>query len=96
MATKIPTVAIIGRANAGKSSLFNRLVRAPQAIVAREAGTTRDNVIGKVSYRDHHFWLVDTAGLKLAEDEFEATIQEQITEAAEAADVILVVVDSSE
>ena len=48
MATKLPTVAIIGRANAGKSSLFNRMVRSQQAIVAREAGTTRDNVIGKV------------------------------------------------
>ena len=96
MATKLPTVAIIGRANAGKSSLFNRMVRAQQAIVAREAGTTRDNVLGKVTHRDHQFWLVDTAGLKDPNDEFEAGIQEQIAEAADAADVILVVVDSSE
>lgn len=112
MATKLPTVAIIGRANAGKSSLFNRMVRSQQAIVAREAGTTRDNVLGKVSYlrnrvegaapqhdRDAEtadFWLVDTAGLKDPNDEFEAGIQEQITEAADAADVILVVVDSTE
>ncbi len=96
MASKLPTVAIIGRANAGKSSLFNRFVRSKQAIVAREAGTTRDNVLGKVKYDDHHFWLVDTAGLKDPNDEFEASIQEQITEAAEAADVILVVVDSTE
>jgi GTP-binding protein len=140
MATKLPTVAIIGRANAGKSSLFNRLVRSQQAIVAREAGTTRDNVVGKVTYyttkahagvdlrdlanqedfpdpelenideeereeivrvkRYHHnadtaqFWLVDTAGLKDPADEFEANIQQQIEEAATAADVILVVVDS--
>ena len=50
MASKLPTVAIIGRANAGKSSLFNRMVRSQQAIVAREAGTTRDNVLGRVSY----------------------------------------------
>ncbi len=96
MATKLPTVAIIGRANAGKSSLFNRFVKSKQAIVAREAGTTRDNVLGKVSYGDHQFWLVDTAGLKDPNDEFEASIQEQITEAAEAADAILVVVDSTE
>jgi len=96
MATKLPTVAIIGRANAGKSSLFNRMVRSQQAIVAREAGTTRDNVLGKVTHRDHQFWLVDTAGLKDPSDEFEAGIQDQIAEAAEAADVILVVVDASE
>ncbi len=108
MISKIPTVAIIGRANAGKSSLFNRFVRANQAIVAREAGTTRDNVVGKVSYRrpekkssnqtitNSEFWLVDTAGLKAAEDSFELSIQEQITEAVAAADSILVAVDSTE
>ncbi len=96
MASKLPTVAIIGQANVGKSSLFNRFMRNNQAIVAREAGTTRDNVLGRVEYHDHSFWLVDTAGLKDAADEFEASIQEQITEAAEAADIILVVVDSSQ
>ncbi len=96
MASKLPTVAIIGQANVGKSSLFNRLVRSQQAIVAREAGTTRDNVIGRVEYNQHNFWLVDTAGLKDPNDEFEAQIQEQITEAADTADVILVVVDSSQ
>jgi GTP-binding protein len=96
MASRLPTVAIIGQANVGKSSLFNRMVRSQQAIVAREPGTTRDNVIGRVEYNKHSFWLVDTAGLKNPEDEFEASIQDQITEAAEAADVILVVVDSSQ
>ena len=96
MATKLPTVAIIGRANAGKSSLFNRMMRSQQAIVAREAGTTRDRVVGKAAYHGHEFWLVDTAGLKPAEDEFEASIQEQIIDASDAADVILVVVDSTE
>jgi GTP-binding protein len=96
MSTKLPTVAIIGQANVGKSSLFNRMVRAQQAIVAREAGTTRDNVLGKVEHNFHSFWLVDTAGLKDPNDEFEASIQEQITEAADAADVILVVVDRSQ
>lgn len=91
----LPTVAIVGRANVGKSSLFNRFVGEQQAIVAREAGTTRDSVLGRVSYGEHNFWLVDTAGLKMAEDEFEASIQEQIEEAAEAADVILVVVEAN-
>ena len=96
MASKLPTVAIIGQANVGKSSLFNRIVKSQQAIVAREPGTTRDNVLGRVEHKHHQFWLVDTAGLKNPDDEFEASIQEQITEAAEAADVILVVVDGSQ
>ncbi len=96
MASKLPTVAIIGQANVGKSSLFNRFVKSKQAIVAREAGTTRDNVIGKVTHLNHTFWMVDTAGLKDPNDEFEASIQEQITEAAEAADVILVMVDGTQ
>ncbi|RWZ78056.1 MAG: ribosome biogenesis GTPase Der [Candidatus Chaera renei] len=95
MSKPLPTVAIVGRANAGKSSLFNRLVGAPQAIVAREAGTTRDNVIGRVELDGRFFWLVDTAGLKQPGDDFEASIQQQITEAAEAADVILVVADAT-
>lgn len=95
MSKPLPTVAIVGQTNVGKSSLFNRLVKSQQAIVAREAGTTRDNVVGKVSNGEHTFWLVDTAGLKDPEDEFEASIQEQITEATEAADVILVVLDST-
>lgn len=95
MASKLPTVAIIGQANVGKSSLFNRMVQSKQAIVAKEPGTTRDNVIGRVEHDKHSFWLVDTAGLKDPNDEFEASIQDQITDATELADVILVVVDGT-
>lgn len=93
--SKLPTVAIVGQTNVGKSSLFNRLYGSQEAIVAREAGTTRDNVIRRITQDDKAFWLVDTAGLKQAEDEFEASIQEQISEATELADVIMVVVDST-
>lgn len=96
MASSLPTVAIIGQTNVGKSSLFNRMVQAQQAIVAREPGTTRDSVIGRVEYNKHTFWLVDTAGLKDASDDFEATIQEQISEAVELSDVIMVVLDSTQ
>lgn len=94
--SKLPTVAIVGQTNVGKSSLFNRLYGSQEAIVAREAGTTRDNVVRRITLDDRSFWLVDTAGLKSAEDEFEASIQEQITEATELADVILVVVDGTQ
>ena len=96
MSKKLPTVAIVGHANAGKSALFNRLVRAKQAIVAAEAGTTRDNVVGRVEVADRQFLLVDTAGLKPAEDEFEASIQDQINDAVESADAIILVIDSTE
>lgn len=94
MSKKLPVVAIVGRANVGKSSLFNRVLQKQEAVVAREAGTTRDAVYRTVEYGTHHFWLVDTAGLKDPDDEFEATIQEQIEEAAAAADVIIVVVEA--
>ena len=96
MASSLPNVAIIGQTNVGKSSLFNRMVHAQQAIVAREAGTTRDSVIGKVEHGKHTFWLVDTAGVKDPNDDFEATIQEQISEAVELSDVIMVVLDSTQ
>lgn len=93
--SRIPTVAIVGQANVGKSSIFNRLVGSRQAIVAREAGTTRDNVARKVEIGKHAVLLVDTAGFKEAEDDFEMTIQDQINEATSLADVILVVLDST-
>lgn len=90
----VPIVAIVGRANVGKSSLFNAILERREAIVAREAGTTRDSIMAKASWRNQDFWLVDTAGVKDAEDDFEFTIQEQIQQAAESADVIWVVVEA--
>jgi GTPase len=92
---KLPIVAIVGRANVGKSSLFNAILSRREAIVAREPGTTRDSISAKASYKGQDFWLVDTAGMKDPEDEFEFTIQEQITQATDSADVIWVVIDGS-
>ncbi len=94
MSSKIPIVAIVGRANVGKSSLFNAVLERREAIVAREAGTTRDSITAKASWRGQDFWLVDTAGMKDAADDFEFTIQEQIVQAADSADVIWVVVEA--
>jgi len=94
MSKKLPIVAIVGRANVGKSSLFNAILDRREAIVAREAGTTRDSIMAKAEYKDQHFWLVDTAGIKDPEDEFEFTIQEQIIQAADSADVIWVMVEA--
>lgn len=92
---KVPIVALVGRANVGKSSLFNAILGRREAIVAEEAGTTRDSIMGRASLDDgHDFWIVDTAGIKEAADDFEFTIQEQIVQAADSADVILVVVEA--
>lgn len=88
----LPIVALIGQTNAGKSSLLNRLARQNLAIVAREEGTTRDNVTARI---DDRFLLIDTAGLKDPTDEFEAGIQDQITDAIDAATLILLTLDSS-
>ena len=89
---KLPIVALIGQTNAGKSSLLNRFAHKNIAIVAREEGTTRDNVMVRI---DDRFLLVDTAGLKDPNDDFEAGIQDQITDAIESADLILLALDSS-
>lgn len=92
--SKLPIVAIVGRANVGKSSLFNAILDRREAIVAKEAGTTRDSIWAKAEWEGQNFWLVDTAGMKTAEDEFEFTIQEQIQQAADAADIIWVVIEA--
>lgn len=96
---KLPIVAIVGRANVGKSSLFNAILERREAIVADEPGTTRDSIMAKAELSTktgiHNFWIVDTAGLKDAADDFEFTIQEQITQAADSADVILVMVEAN-
>lgn len=89
---KLPIVALIGQTNAGKSSLLNRFAHKNIAIVAREEGTTRDNVMARI---DNRFILIDTAGLKDPEDDFEANIQDQIADAIDAADVICLTLDSS-
>lgn len=89
---KLPIVALIGQTNAGKSSLLNRLAHKNIAIVAREEGTTRDNVMARI---DDRFLLIDTAGLKDPDDDFEAGIQDQIADAIDSADLILLTLDSS-
>jgi GTP-binding protein len=94
MRENLPIVAIVGRTNVGKSSLTNAMLGYARSIVARESGTTRDSVFAVAEHEGKKFWLADTAGLKKASDDFESTIQEQIQEAAEAADLILVAVEA--
>jgi GTP-binding protein len=94
VSNKVPIVAIVGRANVGKSSLFNSVLERRVTIVAKEAGTTRDSITAKAEYKHQNFWIVDTAGIKDPDDDFEFTIQEQIVQASDSADVIWVVVEA--
>ncbi|MBQ4063234.1 MAG: ribosome biogenesis GTPase Der [Bacteroidaceae bacterium] len=88
-------VAIVGRPNVGKSTLFNRLTETKQAIISDEAGTTRDRQYGRCLWCGKEFSLVDTGGwVKNSDDVFEEAICEQVTLAMEEADVILFVVDA--
>ena len=87
-------VAIVGRPNVGKSTLFNRLTQTRQDIVNEQAGTTRDRQYGKVEWLTKEFSLVDTGGWVVnSEDVFEEEINKQVKIAIEEADVILFVVD---
>ncbi len=88
-------VAIVGRPNVGKSTLFNRLTETKQAIISDEAGTTRDRQYGRCLWCGKEFSLVDTGGwVRNSDDVFEEAICEQVTLAMEEADVILFVVDA--
>ena len=91
---RIKTVAIIGRPNVGKSTLFNAFVKKRKAIVSDIPGTTRDNLIEKIVHKKQSFFLVDTAGLTSdAGEKLEEKIQTQARLAAQNADMILFLVD---
>lgn len=88
-------IAIVGRPNVGKSTLFNRLTQSRSAIVDDTAGTTRDRQYGKVEWTGKEFSLVDTGGWVVnSEDVFESEINKQVALAIEQADEILFVVDA--
>lgn len=88
------TVAIVGRPNVGKSTLFNRLTENRQAIVHDEPGVTRDRLYGWVNWNGRDFELIDTGGfVPRSENLFEKAIREQVTIAIEETDLILFVVD---
>ncbi|HET9878248.1 MAG TPA: ribosome biogenesis GTPase Der [Candidatus Limnocylindria bacterium] len=92
----LPVVAIVGRPNVGKSTLFNRLIGERVAIVEDVPGTTRDRVYGTAEWRGREFTVVDTGGLELEPgSEIEERVQDQARVAIEEADVILFVVDAA-
>ena len=87
-------VAIVGRPNVGKSTLFNRLTKTRQAIVSDTAGTTRDRQYGKCEWNGREFSVVDTGGWVVKSDDiFEDAIRKQVIVATEEADLVLFLVD---
>lgn len=90
----LPIVAIIGRANVGKSTLFNRLIGRRQAVMHDSPGTTRDTNQNEMIWNDVPFLLADTAGLTKATNELESDIIEQIQEVASTADLIILAADA--
>lgn len=92
---KVPAVALVGRTNVGKSTLFNRVVGAHKAIISRQANTTRDRNVGRAYWRGVPFDLIDTGGLDVENlDDVEEGIVRQAMVALESADVILFMVDA--
>jgi GTP-binding protein len=95
LGTRQPVVAIVGRPNVGKSTLFNRLVGRRTAIVEDIPGTTRDRLYGEVEWKDVHYSLIDTGGLEPdSTEEYPSLIRDQVQVALVEADVILFVVDT--
>lgn len=88
-----PIVAIVGRPNVGKSTLFNRITRQRTAIVEGQPGVTRDRIYGEAQWLDKHFTLIDTGGIDWEEDVITTQVRLQAMVAVEQADVIIFVVD---
>ena len=88
-----PVVAIVGRPNVGKSTLFNRIIRSRTAIVEGRPGVTRDRIYGEAEWLSQYFTLVDTGGIDWDEDIIATEVRTQAMVAVEQADVIIFVVD---
>ena len=93
---KIPTVAIVGRPNVGKSTIFNKLIGKKVAIIEDTPGVTRDRIYGAVNYKNYKFHLIDTGGIDVSEEDFNNEIIIQANIAIEEAEIIIFVVNGLE
>jgi len=93
---KKPIVALVGRPNVGKSTIFNKIVGKKISIIEDTPGVTRDRIYGDASYKNYKFHLVDTGGIDIEETDFNEDIKIQASIAIDEADVIVFVVDGKE
>ena len=91
-----PVIALVGRPNVGKSTLFNRLTRSRDALVADYAGLTRDRQYGDGQAEDRHFIVIDTGGITGMEEGIDLRMSEQSLQAIDEADITLLMVDARE
>ena len=93
---KLPVVALVGRPNVGKSTIFNRIVGKKIAIIEDTPGVTRDRVYSRASFYDYKFHLIDTGGVELGNADFNTEIKAQVELAIDEADIVVFVVDGKE
>lgn len=91
--TMLPVIAIVGRPNVGKSTLFNRVTRTRDALITDHPGTTRDRQFGEVNLHDRRFIIIDTGGITEHTDEIGELITQQAMQATSEADKILFIID---
>ena len=92
----LPTVALVGRPNVGKSTLFNRLVGSKVSIIEDTPGVTRDRIYSEVTFNNYRFDLIDTGGIDVSQELFNDEIKIQAEIAIEEADVVIFIVDGKE
>ena len=92
----MPTVALVGRPNVGKSTIFNKLVGKKISIIEDTPGVTRDRIYGDVTYNNYKFHLIDTGGIDVGNEDFNKEITVQASLAIDEADVIVFIIDGKE
>ena len=93
---RLPTVALLGRPNVGKSTIFNRLIGKKVSIIEDTPGVTRDRIYGTVNYKDYRFHIIDTGGIDIGNEDFNKEITMQAEIAIAEADIIVFIIDGKE
>lgn len=92
----LPTVALVGKPNVGKSTIFNKMIGVRKAIIEDMPGVTRDRIYGQSSFGNHHFNVIDTGGIDLEDEDFNEEIKVQAEIAIKDANLVIFVVDGKE